>query len=281
MRSSHRGGRSKASSQIAALAFAALVLPAPCPLASAAAEPTASPPAGAVRDERALEVARRMATALSGARALRVNLDIGYDAVQADGQAIEFGATRSLALRRPDRVRVEAVERSGTRRVLVYDGAQIALADASHAVYATAAYRGDLDGVLAYLHRELRMPTPLGESLSTDLYARLAESDSIRWVDEQSIGGVRCDHLAFRNEENGLQIWVPREGAPLPKRVVVTYERARGRPQFRADLRDWDLSPSLPDSLFAFRPEPGAERIQFRASGGAMLPGLPVEEVSR
>jgi hypothetical protein len=221
-----------------------------------------------------------MAAALSGAQTLRMTAEIAYDAVQADGQAIEFGAVRHIALRRPDRARVEAVDRGGARRVLVYDGRQIALADETHEVYATAAHTGDLDGMLGYLESELRMPTPLAEFLSLDLYDHLARSDSMRWVDEQTLDGALCDHLAFRNAETGLQVWVPRQGDPLPRRIVITYERARGRPQFRADLSDWQLGATLADSLFEFAPAAGAERIYFRAGGG-ILPGLPIQEESR
>jgi hypothetical protein len=91
---------------------------------------------------------------------------------------------------------------------------------------------------------------------------------------------VACDQLAFRNAEKGLQLWVPKTGAPLPRRIVITYERARGRPQFRADLRDWDLAPQLPDSLFVFEPEPGAERIVFRR-GGQIVGNAPSGEAAR
>jgi hypothetical protein len=56
---------------------------------------------------------------------------------------------------------------------------------------------------------------------------------------------------------------VERNGEPVPRRVVIVYEHAEGRPQFRADLSEWDLSPRTPASLFAFRPPEGAERVPF------------------
>jgi hypothetical protein len=232
------------------------------------------------RDERALEIARRMAAVLSNAESLRLTGEMAYDAVQADGQAIEFGATRTFALRRPDRARVEAVDRSGARIVFVYDGERIVLSDESHKVYGTAAHRGDFGSMYAYVRDELRVPTPLAEFLSLDLFDVLARSDSARWVDEQTLDGVLCDHLAFRNAERGLQIWVPRQGDPLPRRVVITYERARGRPQFRADLRDWEVPARLGDALFEYTPAADAERIYFH-TGARIVPGLPLEEESR
>jgi hypothetical protein len=212
---------------------------------------------------------------------MRVVAEISYDAVQPDGQAIEYGATRTLAIRRPDHARVDAMDRGGARRTLVYDGRELTLVDHARKVYASVPRSGDLDATLAYLQDELRVPTPLADLLSKDLARMLTErSESVRWVDEQTIDGVACDHLALRREGVGIQLWVAREGDPVPRRVVITYERERGRPQLRADLRDWDLSPRLRDSLFEFRPAAGAERIVFN-TGTLGLPGVPGGEPSR
>lgn len=242
-------------------------------VASAAwAQAPAAAPAPQI-DERALEIVRRMSGQIAAAQRMRVTIELAYDAVQRDGEVIEYGATRQLAVRRPDHFRVDAVTRDGAHRTLVYDGRRLALADAQRNVYATAERTGDIDATLAYLHDELGIPTPLAELFSKDLPEQLArESQSARWIDQQSIGGVLCDHLAFRNPEAGLQLWVAAAGDPLPRRVVIVYERANGRPQFRADLRDWDLSPRLSDSVFAFEPAKSAERIHFR-KGAIVVPG--------
>lgn len=263
MASTRRRTSRVAAAWLAALGFAG----------SAAAE-TAEPQGASAtpqREERALEIAKRMAAVLSGADRIRMTVDVGYDAIQPDGEAIEFGATHTYALQRPDRVRIEAVDRDGGRRVVVYDGAQIAVADDSPNVYATAAHRDDYEGMLDYLQHDLSVPTPLAGLLSRDLFDHIDQADSADWVGEQTLDGVPCDHLAFRNSEKGLQLWVPKTGDPLPRRAVITYERERGRPQFRADLRDWDLSPRLADSLFVFSPAAGAQRIYFNTGARIVL----------
>ena len=50
---------------------------------------------------------------LSQAQRFSVTLDIGFDAVQDSGRKIEFGETRQIVLRRPDRLRVDATKRDG------------------------------------------------------------------------------------------------------------------------------------------------------------------------
>jgi hypothetical protein len=56
-------------------------------------------------DPAAVAALERMAERLASLRALRVEAEVEYDAVQRDGQSIEFGSTREVAVRRPDRLR--------------------------------------------------------------------------------------------------------------------------------------------------------------------------------
>jgi len=71
-----------------------------------------------------------------------------------------------------------------------------------------------------------------------------------------------------------VQLWIAKGDQPLPRRMVITYTRAEGQPQFRAQFSDWNLSPEVPDSLFAFTPPTGAVKIAFapRRPAGSATP---------
>src|SRR5262249_39263497 len=58
-------------------------------------------------DERAAKRVEAMASFLAKAPRLSVTVDSSYDVVQDSGEKIEFGEIRTLALRRPDRVRID------------------------------------------------------------------------------------------------------------------------------------------------------------------------------
>jgi hypothetical protein len=230
------------------------------PLATSHAE---AQPAAAL-DPAALATLRRMADHLRGLPSLRVEAQVEHDALQRDGQTIEFGSTREIAVRRPDRIRAEATDRSGAQRSLTYDGRRVTVLDRAQAVYATAEQTGDVDAILRFAEEQLGVPVPLGELLSSELGERLDEELVFAAVvGAETLDGVRCDHLALRNADRGIQIWVEQGETPLPRRISITWEQAPGRPQFRARLTKWELSPRLPDALFAFEPPEGAERIPF------------------
>jgi hypothetical protein len=60
-------------------------------------------------EEQAMAVLERMAELLTQAQRFSVTVDTGFDVVQDSGQKIEFGETRQIELRRPDRVRSRTV----------------------------------------------------------------------------------------------------------------------------------------------------------------------------
>jgi hypothetical protein len=110
------------------------------------------------------------------------------------------------------------------------------------------------------------MRFPLAELLSSKLAETLAKKVSAAYyVGEESIAGVPCDHLALRGDQADMQLWIPQDAQPLPRRLVITYKDAAGQPQFWAQFGDWNLSPEVPDSLFAFTPPEGAAKIAFAA----------------
>jgi hypothetical protein len=203
-----------------------------------------------------------MADFLAKAKRLSVTIDCEYDVVQESGEKIEFGERRMVLLKRPDRARVDVTRRDGARRGLIFDGKQIAVFDLDEKVYATVPKRGSVDEALEYFVKDLNMRLPLRELLRADLPRQLKDVlDSARLVGEEQLAGVVHDHIALRGDSEDIQLWIPHDGDPLPKRIVITYRLAAGVPRFAADLDAWNLAPDVTESLFSFTPAPGAEKI--------------------
>ena len=255
---SHRRLRGGATSvSIALLASVSLAQPAPAPAAASA------------RDLEAMAVVDRMARTIAAAEALRMDGEIAWDVVQADGQTLEFGATRELLMKRPDRLRANLVLREGGERQLYYDGKQIVLYEPAQRVYASVARSGSVTDAARFVGGRLGVPVALAELLDPDLATKLpAQIDSARIIGTETLDGVECDHVAVRNEDAGMQLWVGKADS-LPRRITITYEQEEGRPQFRARFANWDLSPRISDSTFVFDPPEGVERIAFAVRGAA------------
>jgi hypothetical protein len=77
-----------------------------------------------------------MARTLGEAERFSVSLRISYDAVQEDGQKIEFGEIRELEITRPDKVRIVESAGDGFQDLLVFDGKSITVFNDAGLVFA-------------------------------------------------------------------------------------------------------------------------------------------------
>ena len=165
-------------------------------------------------DERAVARLDAMTNALAKAARLRTTIEGNWDVTQPTGEKIEFGETRIMSLRRPDRLRVETTRRDGARRVFLFDGTQLAVSDPELKVYATASRPGTLDAALDYLDRDLHMRMPMRELFAADLPKQMAPlRRTARLVATETIAGVATDHLFLRGDGTDIQVWIPNRGA--------------------------------------------------------------------
>jgi hypothetical protein len=261
-------GRTRKCNGIVAALVALLVVSLAGPHELSAAESPATEPE---LDEQALGLLAGFAEHLASAQNLRVRIEVAYDAVQEWGQKVEFGATRTLTMRRPDRLRIDVRHRSGERAAFVFDGTRIWLHDADRSVYASTPVpdEDDLDSTLTFMVDTLQTPVPLARLLRSGLPALLREQvRSASYIGRSELGGTPCHQIAFEGDEVDLQLWIPQSGDPLARRIVLTYREDAGQPQFRADFHDWEISPKrYADELFAFSPPEGTERIPIATIG--------------
>jgi len=222
-------------------------------------------PAGEARPQ-ARAILMHMAAFLAGAQRFSVSLRSGYDTVQASGQKIEFGERRTLLLSRPDRLRVESERSDGAKTLTVFSGKEIFVLDAARNVYATAPQPGDIDRSIAMLVGDLGMRLPLSPLLLTRLPADFdARVRSVGYVERTTLYGAPSHHLAARTDTVDFQVWVADGDQPLPLRVVITYRKLPGQPQYWAQFSDWNLAPAIGDSAFLAQAPADAKKIAFAA----------------
>ena len=228
-------------------------------------------PAGKAASEsqsQAREILMRMAGYLGGTQAYSVSLRSGYDAVQKSGQKIEFSETRKVTLSRPGKLRMEAERSDGAKRLTVFDGKEITLVDAASNAYATAPQPGNIDASVAHFVKDLGMRLPLSPLLLTRLPAEFeARVKTIDYVEKTSILGAPAHHLAARTDTVDFQVWVADGDKPVPLRVVITYRKSPGQPQFWAQFSDWNMAPALSETTFVAPIPPGARKVDFATQG--------------
>jgi len=208
-----------------------------------------------------------MAQWLAGLKEYTVTMSANYDVVQESGQKIEFGELRKISVLRPDHARIEQQASDGRRDLLLFDGENITVLDASRNVFAQAPTPGeDLDDAINYLLDSLKLRLPLAPLLMAtfpqELRRHVVEADLVETTD---LLGSSADSIAARTQEVDFQVWIARGAQPWPLRIVINYRSMPGSPQFRANLSDWNSSPKFNKQTFVFERPAGATQIPFAA----------------
>jgi hypothetical protein len=250
------------------LASLALFLIAGLALPSAAISEE-KPPAVASSPEstEAKALLMRMADLLAKTQAFSVTITAGYDVVQDNGEKIEFGEVRQVLIDRPDRLRILSEFSNGEKLTIHFDGKELIVFSPKENVFAKLERKGSVDDMLKYVVLDLQTPIPLAmlflQSIKEELEKRITEVDNVELT---NIAGKPADHLAVRTADIDFQIWLAQGEQPLPLRVVITYKKDVGQPQFRANLSDWNLAPKIDEAALAFSPQAGAEAVPFMVS---------------
>src|SRR4029453_8402361 len=211
----------------------------------------ADAPARTESQLQAAAVLKSMAEYLAVLKAFSCTSTNSFEAVQADGQRIEFGETRRISLARPDRLRIDEVASDGATDLALFDGKQITVLSADDNVYAQAGQPASIEDALVYFVRDLRMRMPLALLLSTHVRTELPTlAKEIDYVESTKIRGQAAHHIAGRGDSVDFQLWIAEGTKPLPLRIVITYKLAPGQPRFAADISDWNIGPKFSGNTF-------------------------------
>jgi hypothetical protein len=229
-------------------------------------------------DQQAMYILQKMARTLAEAKQFSFTLHSSYDAPQENGQMVEFGALRQIQVKRPDKLRVDVQKSDGDQRIMVFDGQQIIVHNATENVYAKAEKAGSIDDAVKYLVGVLKTPLPLARMFLANLPAELDKLvGEIDYVEQNMLTDVVTDHLAVRGRDVDFQIWIAQGKEVLPRRMVITYKNFRGDPQHRADFSNWNLSDKGVKGPFTFSPPKNAEQVPLLIRNRAEA-GIPTQE---
>ncbi len=236
--------------------FAALLLLAPWAVAQ---EGEPQPDTESARIDRIL---RQMSDFLTSAQSFGFTAHELIDEVE-EGQRIQYSNSRSMLVRRPDRIATEAYGDLVNRSVW-YDGKSFTLLDREFNTYIQVPAPGSIDALLDQIEAQLEVVIPLGEVLSEDVYQALTpQIRQARYLGLHQVRGIECHHIIFTQQDLDWQLWVEASNTPVPRKLVIVYKREPGIPQYSAVISEWDFTVATTDEMFEFRPPEGARELDM------------------
>lgn len=206
-------------------------------------------------------ILKAMSDHLGAQSNIALTFDSDIEVITPELEKIQFTNSGEALLRRPDRLRVRRIGGYSDAE-LVFDGRTVSILGRSLNGYAQFEVPGTVDQLIAALREGRGIALPGADLLLSRPYdVLIADVLEAKHIGRGIVGGVECEHLAFRNFDTDWQIWVRAGGLPIPCKMVITSKTLAGAPQYTVQIKEWTTGVEPAADAFAFVPPPGAERL--------------------
>ena len=214
-------------------------------------------------EAEAMALLKGMTSYVSAQKALSFRYDSDLEIVTVDKQRLTLASSGSVSLARPGKIR--ASRSNGFVAIeSIFDGSTFTLLGKGKNVYMQVPISGSIETLVDELKDKYRRPLPAADLLLSTAYEELTEGVvDVKDLGSGVIGGVECDHLAFRKQDVDYQLWIAQGDRPYPCRYVITAKQVAGSPQYSVQVSDWQTGVASTGQDFTFVPPAGARKISF------------------
>jgi len=213
-------------------------------------------------DSSAMDALNQMGTYLRSLKDFQVRAAVTSEDVLADGEKLTFAHTTEILAVSPNKLRVD-IQGDQKSRLFLYDGKTFTLFARRAGYYASTDAPPTIGQLIDVASDKYGIELPL-----LDLFLWGGPRASTNEITEATdfgpgdVGGVTCEHYAFRQPGLDWQVWIQLGDHPLPKKLVLTTLTDDARPQ-HVSVLTWNLAPSYNDAAFVFVPPTDAHKIVF------------------
>lgn len=225
--------------------------------------PAAPGPAGqGASEQNAKGLLKAMSDYLDAQNAISMSYDSIFEVVSDDHEKLQIATSGTIALSRPDKIRT--TRKSGfSDTEMVYDGKSLSFLGKGQNAFVQTDAPGTIDSLIDQLRDRFHRQLPGADLLQSGVYEKLmADVTDVKDLGSGVIGGVECDHLAFRAKDTDWQIWIAQGANPHPCRYVITSKGVDQAPQFTLQVREWKAGAGAGTTDFSFKPPAGAKRMK-------------------
>jgi hypothetical protein len=216
----------------------------------------------------AKQVVKAMSDYLASQKNLSGDFDAELDVITPDIEKVQFSASGSVLLSRPDKVRL--IRKGGYSEVeLLSDGKTVTIINLGDGSYSQVKSPGTVDGMIDLLRSNYGIDMPAADLLLTNSYDELMDGViEAKHIGVGVVDGVECEHLAFRNADTDWQLWVRSGDRPLPCKYVISSKTVAAAPDYRIRFRNWSTGKAPAAGAFSFAPVKGAKPVAFEQLSG-------------
>jgi len=215
-------------------------------------------------EDDAKQILKTMSDYLAGQKTISATFDSAVEVITPALEKIQFASSGTLLMSRPSAIK--ATRTGGYSDVeMVFDGKAVTVFGKNLNGYTQIDAPGSVDDLIDTL-RDRGMSIPGADLLLSDVYGTLiGDVLEAKYIGHGVVGGVECDHLAFRNQETDWQLWIERGDNPIPRKYVITTKSVGAAPQYTLTIHEWKTDVEAAAADFTFTPPEGAQQLGAEA----------------
>lgn len=216
-----------------------------------------------IKDQRALDILKRMSDTLSKAKTVsfRAKSMIPIEGPQEMWMSLYDDAR--VVMQAPDKLFVETRGDSSPLDYY-YDGKTITTYTPDKNLYAVEAAPATIDEVIEAAYDKDDASFPFSDLIVSDPYAVLTEGlVKALYVGRSDVGGVKTDHLVFSHKDVEWQIWIGVD-TNLPALVMTTFFDDESEPSYTTEFKEWKLDEPVDGSTFVFQNTTQATKVEYK-----------------
>ena len=164
----------------------------------------------------------------------------------------------------PDRLSLD-ISTDKRERHYFYNGKTVTVYAPAQKVYASFPAPDTISKTIKAAEDKFDVEVPLSDLFYLGTKGSKADASSIIsafYVSDTTINGAECAHYAYRTAQAHFQVWIHKDGEPLPCKIVRTVIDDPARPQYSAVLT-WKTNETFAEDVFNFTPPAGVELIEM------------------
>ena len=218
----------------------------------------------AARAENTADDARSVLKAMTdymvNQKTIEYTFDSAIEVITPEIQKIQYTSSGHGLLERPDKLRVSRFGGTGELD-LFFDGKTATLYGPSIKTYAEAGDASSIDQLIDELEHKYGFAGPGADLLLSNAYdALMANVTDAKYLGTEIIGGVACDHVAFRTQDTDWQLWVQAGAEAIPRKFVITSKTIAAAPEYSVVVTSWNTGVQADPSAFVFTPPADARK---------------------
>ena len=204
---------------------------------------------------------KAMSDYMAAQKAIYFDYDSTLEVVSSDNQKVGLASSGKMTLNRPDKI--HGTRTGGFADIeFTFDGKTLTFLGKNANAYAQVDAPGTIDHLIDDLRDKYHRPVPGADLLLSNVYDQLMpEVKDTKDLGAGVIGGIECDHFAFRTSDVDWQIWIAQGDRPYPCRYVITSPKVAAVPQYTLDIRSWKTGSDVAADSFSLQLPTGAKKL--------------------